>query len=195
MMLLRNISKELKKAEAQLTSSTSSANKDKENKEAAESPPTTPPEEEEKPISKADVEQESPPQEVEDEDEDQKSAAEEVFQEDVKPEEGPSEDIATTPDSPTEDGAGGKLMKKSFFSSPSQYFKRMNKTPEDKVKKLKTQIWSSVVTIVLIEGKKLLPMDDNGLSDPYVKFRLGQDRYKSKVGPNVHVLITIEYPY
>ena len=51
----------------------------------------------------------------------------------------------------------------------------------DQAKKMKTQIWSSVVTIVLIEGTKLLPMDDNGYSDPYVKFRLGNERYKSKV--------------
>ncbi len=48
-------------------------------------------------------------------------------------------------------------------------------------KKLKTQIWSSVVTIVLVEGHDLLPMDDNGYSDPYVKFRLGNEKFKSKV--------------
>ncbi|XP_013405890.1 multiple C2 and transmembrane domain-containing protein 1-like, partial [Lingula anatina] len=48
-------------------------------------------------------------------------------------------------------------------------------------KKLKSQIWNSVVTIVLIEGKQLLPMDDNGLSDPYVKFRLGNEKCRSKV--------------
>ena len=69
--------------------------------------------------------------------------------------------------------------KRKMFSIP-QYFKRMSKMSEV-AKKMKTQIWSSVVTIVLIEGKKLLPMDDNGFSDPYVKFRLGNERYKSKV--------------
>lgn len=43
------------------------------------------------------------------------------------------------------------------------------------------QIWSGIVNIVLVEGQNLMAMDDNGLSDPYVKFRLGQEKYKSKV--------------
>ncbi|XP_076054770.1 multiple C2 domain and transmembrane region protein isoform X2 [Oratosquilla oratoria] len=47
-------------------------------------------------------------------------------------------------------------------------------------RRLKSQIWSSVVTIVLVEGKNLLPMDSDGTSDPYVKFRLGNEKYKSK---------------
>lgn len=50
-------------------------------------------------------------------------------------------------------------------------------------KKIKTQQWDSVVNIVLIEGKNLDSKDDNGLSDPYVKFQIGKDRYKSKVIP------------
>ncbi|GFS95314.1 multiple C2 and transmembrane domain-containing protein 1 [Nephila pilipes] len=49
------------------------------------------------------------------------------------------------------------------------------------VKRQKTQMWDSVVTIVLVEGKNLLAMDENGTSDPYVKFSLGNERYKSKV--------------
>ncbi|XP_033223349.1 multiple C2 and transmembrane domain-containing protein isoform X2 [Belonocnema kinseyi] len=61
-----------------------------------------------------------------------------------------------------------------------QYFQRSNRLA-DVNRKLKSQIWSSVVTIVLVEAKNLLPMDIEGLSDPYVKFRLGTEKYKSKV--------------
>ena len=52
----------------------------------------------------------------------------------------------------------------------------------DAAKKLRTQPCGSIVTIVLVRGTDLLPMDDNGFSDPYVKFRLGNEKYKSKVG-------------
>ncbi|XP_066589832.1 multiple C2 and transmembrane domain-containing protein isoform X3 [Prorops nasuta] len=62
----------------------------------------------------------------------------------------------------------------------SEYFLRTNRLA-DVNRKLKSQIWSSVVTIVLVEAKNLLPMDIDGLSDPYVKFRLGTEKYKSKV--------------
>ena len=34
--------------------------------------------------------------------------------------------------------------------------------------------WASVVNILLVEGKDLLAMDEEGTSDPYCKFRLGQ---------------------
>lgn len=61
-----------------------------------------------------------------------------------------------------------------------RYFQRTNRLA-DVNRKLKSQIWSSVVTIVLVEAKNLLPMDIDGLSDPYVKFRLGTEKYKSKV--------------
>ncbi|XP_011503510.1 PREDICTED: multiple C2 and transmembrane domain-containing protein 1 [Ceratosolen solmsi marchali] len=61
-----------------------------------------------------------------------------------------------------------------------QYFQRSSRLAEVN-RKLKSQIWSSVVTIVLVEAKNLLPMHIDGLSDPYVKFRLGSEKYKSKV--------------
>ncbi|XP_053888829.1 multiple C2 and transmembrane domain-containing protein 1 isoform X3 [Malaclemys terrapin pileata] len=47
----------------------------------------------------------------------------------------------------------------------------------------KSQLWRGIVSITLIEGCELKPMDANGLSDPYVKFRLGHQKYKSKIVP------------
>ncbi|KAM9841577.1 multiple C2 and transmembrane domain-containing protein 1 [Aulostomus maculatus] len=47
----------------------------------------------------------------------------------------------------------------------------------------KSQLWRGIVSIALIEGRDLLPMDPNGLSDPYAKFRLGHQKYKSKTVP------------
>uniref|UniRef100_A0A3Q1F742 Multiple C2 domains, transmembrane 1b n=1 Tax=Acanthochromis polyacanthus TaxID=80966 RepID=A0A3Q1F742_9TELE len=47
----------------------------------------------------------------------------------------------------------------------------------------KSQLWRGIVSIALLEGRNLIPMDDNGLSDPYVKFRLGPQKYKSKTVP------------
>uniref|UniRef100_A0A8C2JPQ3 Multiple C2 domains, transmembrane 1b n=1 Tax=Cyprinus carpio TaxID=7962 RepID=A0A8C2JPQ3_CYPCA len=47
----------------------------------------------------------------------------------------------------------------------------------------KSQLWRGIVSIRLIEGRNLIPMDQNGLSDPYVKFKLGPQKYKSKTIP------------
>ncbi|KAM4615923.1 multiple C2 and transmembrane domain-containing protein 1 [Polymixia lowei] len=47
----------------------------------------------------------------------------------------------------------------------------------------KAQLWRGIVSISLIEGRDLQPMDANGLSDPYVKFRMGHQKYKSKTVP------------
>ncbi|KAG1971426.1 multiple C2 and transmembrane domain-containing protein [Pimephales promelas] len=47
----------------------------------------------------------------------------------------------------------------------------------------KSQLWKGIVSIRLIEGRNLIPMDQNGFSDPYVKFKLGSQKYKSKTIP------------
>lgn len=52
-----------------------------------------------------------------------------------------------------------------------QYFQKNSKL-SDVNRRLKSQIWSSVVTLVLVEGRNLLAMDpESASSDPYVKFR------------------------
>ncbi|XP_019372425.1 PREDICTED: multiple C2 and transmembrane domain-containing protein 1 isoform X2 [Gavialis gangeticus] len=47
----------------------------------------------------------------------------------------------------------------------------------------KSQLWRGIVSVTLIEGRGLKAMDANGLSDPYVKCRLGHQKYKSKIVP------------
>ncbi|PSN44732.1 hypothetical protein C0J52_20351 [Blattella germanica] len=93
--------------------------------------------------------------------------------------EGPS----SAPEVPLPEGSileklGQRLKERS--DKVHRYFQRNTKLC-DVNRRLKSQIWSSVVTIVLVEGKNLLPMDIDGFSDPYAKFRLGNEKYKSKV--------------
>lgn len=60
-----------------------------------------------------------------------------------------------------------------------QYFQRNPKLCETS-KRMKSQIWSSVVTIVLIEARNF-PMDtENNVFEPHVRFRLGNEKFKSK---------------
>ncbi|XP_055374583.1 multiple C2 and transmembrane domain-containing protein isoform X2 [Condylostylus longicornis] len=48
-------------------------------------------------------------------------------------------------------------------------------------KKLKSQIWNSVVTIVLVKARDLPTQDDGSkLNEAHLKFRLGNEKYKSK---------------
>ncbi|XP_070599124.1 LOW QUALITY PROTEIN: multiple C2 and transmembrane domain-containing protein 1 [Erythrolamprus reginae] len=70
---------------------------------------------------------------------------------------------------------GTMLMRKSW--------KRTSKTQSIRLSDLykKSQLWRGIVSITLIEGHGLKAMDTNGLSDPYVKFRLGHQKYKSKI--------------
>ncbi|XP_031618309.1 multiple C2 and transmembrane domain-containing protein [Contarinia nasturtii] len=60
-----------------------------------------------------------------------------------------------------------------------QYFQRNPRLAETS-KRMKSQIWSSVVTIVLIEARNLPNDTENNVCEPYVRFRLGNEKYKSK---------------
>nr|XP_053641517.1 multiple C2 and transmembrane domain-containing protein-like isoform X6 [Cherax quadricarinatus] len=75
----------------------------------------------------------------------------------------------------------GLTLQPKTQEEKEQYLQRGGSRLAEQQRRLKSQIWSSVVTIVLVEGKNLLPMDPDGTSDPYVKFRLGNEKYKSKI--------------
>lgn len=60
-----------------------------------------------------------------------------------------------------------------------QYFQRNPRLAETS-KRMKSQIWSSVVTIVLVEARNIPSDTENNVFEPYVRFRLGNEKYKSK---------------
>ncbi|KAM4875333.1 multiple C2 and transmembrane domain-containing protein 1 isoform 5-T5 [Thomomys bottae] len=71
------------------------------------------------------------------------------------------------------------LMRKSWKRSSKFQTQSLRLSDQHR----KSQLWRGIVSITLIEGRDLKAMDSNGLSDPYVKFRLGHQKYKSKIMP------------
>ncbi|XP_066887457.1 multiple C2 and transmembrane domain-containing protein 1 isoform X1 [Kogia breviceps] len=69
----------------------------------------------------------------------------------------------------------------SYFSVKSFFWRTQSLRLSDVHRK--PHLWRGIVSITLIEGRDLKAMDSNGLSDPYVKFRLGHQKYKSKIMP------------
>ncbi|XP_040584780.1 multiple C2 and transmembrane domain-containing protein 1 isoform X6 [Mesocricetus auratus] len=71
------------------------------------------------------------------------------------------------------------LMRKSWKRSSKFQTQSLRLSDQHR----KSHLWRGIVSITLIEGRDLKAMDSNGLSDPYVKFRLGHQKYKSKIMP------------
>ncbi|XP_044188890.1 multiple C2 and transmembrane domain-containing protein 1 isoform X2 [Thunnus albacares] len=88
--------------------------------------------------------------------------------------------VTLTPkDSPVEERRDSTtmLLRRSWKRSTKQQSQRLSEMHR------KWQLWRGIVSIALIEGRNLIPMDPNGLSDPYAKFRLGHQKYRSKTVP------------
>lgn len=45
---------------------------------------------------------------------------------------------------------------------------------------MKSQVWSSVLTVLLLEAKNLSPGDEKVYMDAFVKFRMGNQKYKTR---------------
>ncbi|XP_075864303.1 multiple C2 and transmembrane domain-containing protein 1 isoform X2 [Microcebus murinus] len=71
----------------------------------------------------------------------------------------------------------------SYFSVKSFFWRFQTQSVRLSDLHRKSHLWRGIVSITLIEGRDLKAMDSNGLSDPYVKFRLGHQKYKSKIMP------------
>ncbi|XP_051038734.1 multiple C2 and transmembrane domain-containing protein 1 isoform X3 [Phodopus roborovskii] len=71
----------------------------------------------------------------------------------------------------------------SHFSVQSFFWRFQTQSLRLSEQHRKSHLWRGIVSITLIEGRDLKAMDSNGLSDPYVKFRLGHQKYKSKIMP------------
>ncbi|KAM6149133.1 multiple C2 and transmembrane domain-containing protein 1 isoform 12-T12 [Erethizon dorsatum] len=71
----------------------------------------------------------------------------------------------------------------SYFSVKSFFWRFQSQSLRLSDQHRKSHLWRGIVSITLIEGRDLKAMDSNGLSDPYVKFRLGHQKYKSKIMP------------
>ncbi|CAG0924901.1 unnamed protein product [Notodromas monacha] len=73
-------------------------------------------------------------------------------------------------------------LAESFKHRVNQYLQRGLKGV-DTVRKLKSQIWTSVVTVVIVEANDLTPRDQDGILDPYCRFRMGNEKYRTKSMP------------
>ena len=72
--------------------------------------------------------------------------------------------VPLSPDSPEHRRASQSQPTSSHTPSPARGL-------ELAARKLKPGTWTSMVHIVLVEGRDLLAMDEEGTSDPYCKFR------------------------